>query len=821
MSAFCAVNTTLSVPDPPRLADDATPTTPKPNRFFDSDDAAAKTPTKDSFAGIPGQRPLPPAPYTNTSTPPLARSDSKMSGRTVRRQGSHRSSKSMDSSMDVKMEDEHEGGGSDGESVQSDSTRPSKKKKGQRFFCTDYPPCSLSFTRSEHLARHIRKHTGERPFQCHCSRRFSRLDNLRQHAQTVHVNEDIPGDSLAATHTRFQRQIRTERVRAPPGRARSSTLGSQGGHGHARGHARNLSTSSITSVSTTTSSIAGDEYRRSGPIPDNYRRSNPGMSAEAQRAMLSVDTYNTGVTSSPGGPQAYYTVGGHSPSGYSTPTSATFSAGTGSPRFSSGLQSPASIPRSVTWDTRTPGRRLSVPSAGAWIPGGSPLPPHLSQAPTGGSSLMSPAPPSYYSPSQHHSRRDSTASTAPDDWRRRTWHPGTHTGLLRQPGGGLPAYHTPDSPRPLFPQPPQISQVQQAQAPMRLPGIESFDYVQPALPRRAPSPMQLDTAPPATAGAERPLTGTSEAHARQGHVSWDLRDGLGRLDIANATPPREPNYEYPRPMTAPHGEGTPLRNKRHGWYNGPLLGGPGPLIRTSPAGLQMQQQQQQSMQQQQQQLVQQQQQQQVQPAPQQHQPFPFANQLRPSPDGSSSSEGVPTPSTSSVEINPAIMHSNGVVETGLPPAHEHHELAPPHVFDEAREREKFVREGYAPPPVVGLGIGVQAQEQARQEEERERWAREEQARLGEAMRELERKNMERNMEREREREREHMQAAVALAHGPQSALRGVQMMGHPIGPASVPGQQHFPPRPLEPRVPDAYRRLDALVAVATGEGEMR
>jgi sulfite reductase beta subunit-like hemoprotein len=45
--------------------------------------------------------------------------------------------------------------GSDNESVTSDS-RPSKKKKGQRFFCTDFPPCALSFTRSEHLARHIR-----------------------------------------------------------------------------------------------------------------------------------------------------------------------------------------------------------------------------------------------------------------------------------------------------------------------------------------------------------------------------------------------------------------------------------------------------------------------------------------------------------------------------------------------------------------------------------------------------------------------------------------------------------------------------------------
>jgi uncharacterized Zn-finger protein len=52
--------------------------------------------------------------------------------------------------------DEDDKDGSDNDSVASDSNRPSKKKKGQRFFCTDFPPCNLSFTRSEHLARHIR-----------------------------------------------------------------------------------------------------------------------------------------------------------------------------------------------------------------------------------------------------------------------------------------------------------------------------------------------------------------------------------------------------------------------------------------------------------------------------------------------------------------------------------------------------------------------------------------------------------------------------------------------------------------------------------------
>lgn len=65
-----------------------------------------------------------------------------------------------------------------------------KRSKGRTFQCTGYPGCNMTFTRSEHLARHIRKHTGERPFECvHCSRKFSRLDNLRQHKQTVHVNE--------------------------------------------------------------------------------------------------------------------------------------------------------------------------------------------------------------------------------------------------------------------------------------------------------------------------------------------------------------------------------------------------------------------------------------------------------------------------------------------------------------------------------------------------------------------------------------------------------------------------------------------------------
>ncbi|KAI0313107.1 hypothetical protein OF83DRAFT_1066045, partial [Amylostereum chailletii] len=57
------------------------------------------------------------------------------------------------------------------------------------FQCRGYGDCRMVFSRSEHLARHIRKHTGERPFTCHCGKQFSRLDNLRQHAQTVHADK--------------------------------------------------------------------------------------------------------------------------------------------------------------------------------------------------------------------------------------------------------------------------------------------------------------------------------------------------------------------------------------------------------------------------------------------------------------------------------------------------------------------------------------------------------------------------------------------------------------------------------------------------------
>ncbi|KAJ4375050.1 Up in starvation [Neocucurbitaria cava] len=369
MSTFKAVNTTLTVPDPPlgRAGDETTPTTPRPNsRFFTeskasedirAEDPSAKTPTRNTFAGLAGQRPLPSSPFTPSrelSETPSNKSD-------LSRENSHRSTQSIASQQDVQMGEgeEDDKDGSDNESVNSDTNRPSKKKKGQRFFCTEFPPCNLSFTRSEHLARHIRKHTGERPFQCHCSRRFSRLDNLRQHAQTVHVNEDIPAESLAATGTRFQRQIRTDRVRPPGNRSRANTLGST--PGHSRGHSRNLSASSITStISSMSVAQSPDARRRPAPLAI---ASDGGAGARARLSLNTMDAYNPPLMGSPGPQIIDYDTQSNAPT---TPTSATFSTATGSPaRFGSAMQSPVSTSRPVSWaGPPPPGRRLSISSTG-------------------------------------------------------------------------------------------------------------------------------------------------------------------------------------------------------------------------------------------------------------------------------------------------------------------------------------------------------------------------------------------------------------------------------------------------------------------------
>ncbi|KAI1139311.1 hypothetical protein F5Y05DRAFT_344152 [Hypoxylon sp. FL0543] len=487
------------------------------------------TPTKASF----GQRPLPTSPFPQAVQIPDSIEEKQTPAHTPKRENSQHSRKSRGGSEDVDMDDSDgethgdDGAGSDDESVNADGSKSNKKKKSQRFYCTDYPPCNLSFTRSEHLARHIRKHTGERPFQCHCSRRFSRLDNLRQHAQTVHVNEDIPIDSLAATGTRFQRQIRTDRVRQP-GRARASTAGSMGTP--TRGHVKSLSTSSVSSVGSNFSTR------------DDVRRRPPPLVMADPRSRLSIETYHNI-------PESAYAYRPPSPSDFSTPTSATFSTGQNSPRWGSAIASPSSThprPQSMYAGHRTPGRRLSVPSGG--IPFQSPHGTNLSR-PLFGPGPMNASNPGAFSPtssilgsptsSVFSARRESMSQT--EDWRRRTWHPDSTNFSAVNSSSRLSNVITPSQFQSPVPAPLPLTAPQPQNTPLRLPGIESFGPIphRPASPpRRNPSPMIVDSEishPPALL----PAAHSGDSDERRNTANWDmgLHRGLTRLDITSNNPP--------------------------------------------------------------------------------------------------------------------------------------------------------------------------------------------------------------------------------------------------------------------------------------------
>ena len=323
------------------------------------------------------------------------------------------------------------------------------------------------------------------------------------------------------------------------------------------------------------------------------------------------------------------------------------------------MQSPVSSSRPVSWaGPPPPGRRLSISSTGnpfSGPPGQGP-PPYMTPLQSSTASTFSGQSSIYASPTASHFSESRRESNADSDWRRRTWHPGTYTGP-RPATSGLGYHQTPDAPRPSYTSQPAASQT------TRLPGIESFDYAPPplSLPRRQPSPMQID-APARPLTYHAPLEYTpSRGHEKRTSISWDI----DRLKIASPNPPREHWGQYSsnagqpstgRPTTAPHGyfsqrqapnipqpiqipptgsprtsqeqPVTPRKNKRQAWYNGPVA----PPQRAMP---------------------------------------------RTSPEDSSSSEGVPTPGTMA-EYHPAIMHSNGHVEA-IPPGAplEEYKPAPP------------------------------------------------------------------------------------------------------------------------------------------------
>ena len=95
-------------------------------------------------------------------------------------------------------------------------------EKGRIFQC-EMEGCEKAFKRAEHVKRHMRVHTGERPFVCPhpgCNKYFSRSDNLTQHIR-IHTKTIKKASSSSSLSSSFSS---TSSFSSSPSSSSSSSL---------------------------------------------------------------------------------------------------------------------------------------------------------------------------------------------------------------------------------------------------------------------------------------------------------------------------------------------------------------------------------------------------------------------------------------------------------------------------------------------------------------------------------------------------------------------------------------------------------------------